>query len=83
VTSFLLGKWIYELSEEFIVIRIFGSKDNPFLLSFYTSDKLFVEEVCRKYKTWDHFLCDKRKRKCIPLPWKIGNCIVKHITHLN
>jgi len=26
---------------------------------------------------------EKRKRQFIPLPWKIGDCIVKHITHLN
>jgi hypothetical protein len=55
-TSFLTGKGIYELSEEFTVIRIFGSKEKPFLLPFYTSDKLFVGEVCRQYKTWALFL---------------------------
>lgn len=42
VTSFLTGKWIYELSKEFTIIKIFGSKETPFLLPFYTSDKLFV-----------------------------------------
>ena len=82
-TSFLTRKWIYELSKEFTVIRIFGSKDKPFLLPFYTSDKLFVGEVCRQYKTWAIFFHDKRKRRFIPLAWKIGDCIVKHITHLN
>jgi hypothetical protein len=45
--NYLSGKGVYELYEEFNVIRFFGSKEKPFLLPFYTSDKLFVGEVCR------------------------------------
>jgi hypothetical protein len=81
--SFLSGKGVYELFEEFTVIRLFGSKGKPFLLPFYTLDKIIVREVCRKYKNWSHFFHDKRKKQFIPLPWKIGNFIVKHINHLN
>ena len=69
--------------EEFKVIRSFASEEKPFLLPFYTSDKLFVGEVCRQYKAWAHFIHDKRKKQFIPLPLKIGNFSVKHITHLN
>jgi hypothetical protein len=68
---------------EFTVIRLFGCEDNPFLLPFYVSDKIFFGEMCTQYKTWAHFFHDKRKNKFIPLPWKIGKFIVKHITHLN
>jgi hypothetical protein len=39
--------------------------------------------MCRQYNTWAHFFHDKRKKKGIPLPWKIKKFIVKHITHLN
>jgi transcription elongation factor GreA-like protein len=71
------------LSKEFTVIIIFGSKEKPFLLPFYTSNKISVGEVCRKYKTWAHFFHDKRKKQFISLSWKIGDYIVKHIIHLN
>jgi hypothetical protein len=71
------------LSKEFTVIRLFGSKEKPFLLPFYVSDKLFVGEMCRKYKTWAHFFHEKREKKFIPLPWKIENFTIKHINHLN
>jgi len=37
-TIFLSRKRVYELFEEFTVIRLFGSKEKPFLLPFYTSD---------------------------------------------
>jgi hypothetical protein len=40
-------------------------------------------EVCRKYKSWAHFFNEKRKKQFIPLPWKIGEIIVKHISHLD
>jgi hypothetical protein len=45
--TFLFGKVSYEMFEEFTVIRLFGSKEKPFLLPFYVSDKLFVEEMCK------------------------------------
>jgi hypothetical protein len=54
-TSFLFGKGAYEISKEFIVSILFGNKDNPFLLPLYVSDKLFVREMCKQYKTWAHF----------------------------
>ena len=54
-TSFLFGKGSYEISKEFIVSILFGNKDNPFLLPLYVSDKLFVREMCKQYKTWAHF----------------------------
>jgi hypothetical protein len=80
---FSLGKELMKCLKEFIVIRLFGSEEKPFLLPFYVSDKLFVKEMCRQYKTWAHFFHDKRKKQFIPLPWKIGKFTVKHITHLN
>jgi hypothetical protein len=71
-TSFLTGKGIYELSKEFIVIRIFGSKEKPFLLPFYTSDKLFVGEVCRQYKTGPISSMTKGKDSLYPCHGKLG-----------
>jgi hypothetical protein len=83
VATFLSRKCSYEMSEEFTVIILFGSEERPFLLPLYVLDKLFVGEMCIKYKTWAHFFHDKRKNQFIPIPWKIGKFTVKHITHLN
>jgi hypothetical protein len=82
-TAFLSGKGGFEMSKEFIVIRLFGGKENPFLLPFYVSDKLFIIYMRKQYKTWANFFHDKRKKQFIPLQWKIGNFTVKHITHLS
>jgi len=40
-TTFLFGKGVYENSEEFTVIRLFGGEKNHFLLPFYVSDRIF------------------------------------------
>jgi hypothetical protein len=36
-TTFLSRKGVYETSEEFNVIRLFGGEEKPFLLPFYVS----------------------------------------------
>jgi hypothetical protein len=61
-TTFLSSKGIYETSKDFTIIRLFGGEENPFLLPFYVSDRIFTEEMCRKYKTWVHFFYDRRKK---------------------
>jgi hypothetical protein len=81
--TFLMGKGVFETTEYFSIIRLFGCEEKPFLLPFYVSDKHFVVEVCRQYKSWAHFFNEKRKKQFIPLPWKIGEIIVKHISHLD
>jgi len=47
------------------------------------SDKFFIIEVCKQYKLWAHFFNEKRKKQFIPLPWKIGEIIVKNISHVD
>jgi hypothetical protein len=44
---------------------------------------IFFVEVCRQYKSWAHLFNEKRKKQFIPLPWKIREIIVKHISHLD
>ena len=44
---------------------------------------LFVNEVCMQYKFWAHLFNESTKRHFIPLPWKIGEIMVKNITHIN
>jgi len=43
--TFLSSKGAYETSEEFTVIRLFGSEENPFLLLFCVSYRLFAKEM--------------------------------------
>jgi hypothetical protein len=77
-----VGKGVFETNKYFNIIRLFGCEDKPFL-PFYVSNKHFVVEFCRQYKSWDQFFNEKRKNQFIPLPWKIGEIIVKHISHLD
>jgi hypothetical protein len=82
-TTFLSRKGFHENSKEFIVMRQFGGDEKPLLLPFYVSNKRFAKEMCRRYKNWTHFLNERRKNKFIPLPRKIGEFIIKNITHLD
>jgi hypothetical protein len=81
--TFLSEKGFFETIEDFSIIRLFGCEDKPFLLPFYVLDIYLVIEVSRQYKSWAHFLNEKRKNKSIMLPWKIGEIIVKYISHLD
>jgi hypothetical protein len=83
VVSFLAGKGVFETLDDFSFIRLYDFEEKPSLLPFYVSDKFFVIEVCKQYKFWAHFFNEKRKKKFIPLPWKIGEVIVKNISHLD
>ena len=44
--TFLCMKGIYETYEEFTIIRLYMSKEKPFLLPFYVFDKFFAEKLC-------------------------------------
>jgi hypothetical protein len=83
VASFLTEKGIFETMEDFSVLRLFGFQGKPFFLPFYVSDRHFVIEVCRQYKYWAHFFNEKRKKQFIPFPWRVGEIVVKHISHLD
>jgi hypothetical protein len=39
--------------------------------------------MCIKYKMWAYLFNERKKKKSIPLPWKIGEFTIKHITHLD
>jgi hypothetical protein len=68
--------------ENYYVIQIFCSRESPFFLPYYISDKIFMIEVSRKYRFWLHFFNEKRKRQFIPLPWKIGEITIRGITKI-
>jgi hypothetical protein len=82
-TSFLDKRGSFEAMENFSVIRLYFSHEKPSYFPYYVSDKIFVVEICKQYKFWAHFFNEKRKRQFIPLPWKIGEIMVKGITHIN
>jgi hypothetical protein len=69
--------------ENHSIIRIFFSKENPSFLPYYVPDKLFITEVARQYNLWLHFFHEKRKKQFIPLPWKIGEFVLRNINKID
>ena len=61
-TKFLDRKGTLEQKENYSVIMIFGSKENPVFLPCHIMDKMFVREIARKYNYWLHFFHGKRKK---------------------
>jgi hypothetical protein len=68
--------------ENYNIIRIFGSKENPSFLPCHISDKMFVTEITRQYNYWLHFFHEKRKKQFIPLPWKVGDFIFRNMNKI-
>jgi hypothetical protein len=82
-TTFLSKRGTLEKMENYNVIRIFGSRESPFFLPWYISEKMFIIEVARQYRLWLHFFHEKRKRKFIPLPWKVGEIMLRGIAKID
>jgi hypothetical protein len=81
--KFLDRKGTLEQMENYNIIRIFGSKENPSFLSCHIFDKMFVAEIARKYTYQLHFFHEKRKNKFIPFPWKVGDFIFKNMNKID
>jgi hypothetical protein len=58
-TKFLEKNGTLEKMENYNVIRIFGSKENPSFLPCHISDIMFFIEVARKYNLLLHFFHKK------------------------
>jgi hypothetical protein len=82
-SKFLDRKGTLEQMENYNVIRIFGSKENPSFLPCHISDKMFVVEIARQYTYWLHFFHEKRKKQFIPLPWKVGDFIFRNMNKID
>jgi hypothetical protein len=80
---FLDRKGTLEQMENYNVIRIFSSKENPSFLPCRISHKIFVTEIARQYNYWLHFFHEKRKNKSIPLPWKFGDFIFRNMNKID
>jgi hypothetical protein len=83
-------KGALEQMDNYSVIRIFGSKEKPTLLPCHITDILFVTEIVRQYNYWLHLFHEKRKKHFIPLPWKVGDFMLRNVkkfdefaTHFN
>jgi hypothetical protein len=82
-TKFLDRKGTLEEMENYNVIRIFGSKQNPCFLPCHISGTMFFAEIARQYTYWLHFFHEKRKSQFIPLPWKVGDFIVRNMNKID
>jgi hypothetical protein len=71
-SKFLDKKGTLEQMENYNVIKIFGSKENPSFLPCHISDIMFIIEVARQYNFWLHFFHEKRKKKLYPCLGKLG-----------
>jgi hypothetical protein len=68
--------------ENYNVITIFGSKENPSFLTCHISEKMFVAEITMQYTYWLHFFHEKRKNKFIPLPWKVEDFVFRNLNNI-
>jgi hypothetical protein len=82
-TSFLDQRGTFESNEKYSIIRIYCSREPPIYLSFYVSDKMFIIEVCRQYKFWENFFCQRKKKQFIQFPWKVGEITVKNASKID
>jgi hypothetical protein len=69
--------------ENYNVIRIFGTKENPSFLPWNISGRMFITEVARQYNLWLHFFHEKRKKQFISLPWKIGDFVFRNMNKID
>jgi hypothetical protein len=81
-TSFLDKKGTIEHLDNYTVIIIFGSTEQPALLPCHIMDIMFLVEVARQYNYWFHLFQRKKKKQFIPLPWKIGEFVLKNINKI-
>jgi len=64
-------------------VRIYYSREKPIYLPYYVPDRIISIEVKRQYRFWVHLFYEKRKRQCIPLPWKIGEILLRSISKID
>jgi hypothetical protein len=40
-------------------------------------------EVSKQYRSWLHFFLEKIKKQFIPLPWRIGEILLRSISNID
>jgi hypothetical protein len=82
-TKFLDRKGALEKMDNYSVIRIFGSKEKPALLPCHITNIMFVIEIIRQHNYWFHLFHEKRKKLFIPMPWKLGDFVLRNINKID
>ena len=82
-SKFLDKKATLEQMDNYNVIRILSSKENPSFFPGHIYDKMFVIEIARQYNYWLHFFHEKRKKQFIPLPWKFGGFMFENVNKID
>jgi hypothetical protein len=77
-TNFLDKKGSIEAMEHFIVIIIYCSQEIPLYVPYYVSDKIFIVDTCKQYIFCAHFFHEKMKNQFVPLPWKMGEIMLRN-----
>jgi hypothetical protein len=44
---------------------------------------MFVIEVARQYNYWLHLFQEKKKKQFIPLPWKVGDFVLRNVNKID
>jgi hypothetical protein len=66
-----------ENMDNYNIVRMYCSHEIPLFLPYYILEKLFSIEVARHYRFWLHLFHEKRKRKIIALPWRVGEILLR------
>jgi len=74
---------VMEKMDDYNIIRIFCSHEKPLFLPYCVPNKLFIIEVARQYKLWFHVFYEKMKTQFIPLPWKVGEILLRGIAKID
>jgi hypothetical protein len=82
-TKFFDRKWTLEQMENYSVIMIFDSKEDPSFLPCHITDIIFVIEIASQYNYWLHFFHEKRKKQFIPLPWKFRDFMFRNVNKID
>ena len=82
-TKFLDKKEALEHMDNYTVIRIFGSREKHALLPRHVTDIMFITEIARQYNYWLHLFHEKRKKQFIPLPWKVGDFVLRNVNKID
>jgi hypothetical protein len=72
-TKFLDRKETLEQMENYSVIMIFGSKENPTFLPCHITNKMFVREIARQYNYRLHFFHGKSGTSCSGTSTRLTN----------
>jgi hypothetical protein len=81
-TKFFNRKGTLEQMENYNIIIIFGSKENPSFLPCHIMNKMFVTDITRQYNYWLHFSTRREKSSSFLYLGKLGTSCLGTPTRL-